>query len=354
MYLGYGALGLGSLEPPVRTMVACYEWGAYLGDEGLKKGIKCMISGFTRANAQRGDEQGQDLRPVRDVGAREAHGDQVSGFEEALMLDPQGFVAEGTGENIFIVKHGVVRTPPTSAAILAGITRDTVIRSSASRASRSARKPIARDELYIADEVFLTGTAAEITPVRDIDHRKIGRGEAGPVTRRLQESFFSVVKGNDTKHDHWLTFVCSRPSDRQIGRSVDLIPARSLLITCVQPVRADATRATSCSASTESRRSSASAAWAASSRRQHLYLQQPVAIKILLPQMAESAVDGRALPARSPGDGPAAQRAHRARDGRRHDARRRAVHGDGVPGGPRPQPDPPPPRPADARRPSSI
>lgn len=206
VYLGYGALGLGSLEPPVRTMVACYEWGAYLGDDGLKKGIKCMISGFSRANSNavmnKGKICGQYVSSV--LAKRMA---LKSGFEEALMLDPQGYVAEGTGENIFVVKKDIVRTPPTSGAILAGITRDTTITLLREQGVDVREEPIARDELYTADEVFLTGTAAEITPVRDIDHRKIGRGEAGPVTRRLQESFFSVVKGADTKHDHWLSYL---------------------------------------------------------------------------------------------------------------------------------------------------
>ncbi len=206
IYLGYGALGLGSFEPPVRTMVACYEWGAYLGDDGLKKGIKVMVSGFSRANSNavmnKGKICGQYVSSV--LAKRMA---VKSGFEEALMLDPQGYVAEGTGENIFIVKHGVVRTPPTSAAILAGITRDTAIQLLREQGVDVREESIARDELYTADEVFLTGTAAEITPVRDIDHRKIGRGEGGPVTRRLQESFFSIVKGTDTKHDHWLTYI---------------------------------------------------------------------------------------------------------------------------------------------------
>jgi branched-chain amino acid aminotransferase len=206
IYLGYGALGLGSLESPVRTMVACYEWGAYLGDDGLKKGIKCMISGFARSNGNavmnKGKICGQYVTSV--LAKRMAN---KSGFDEALMLDPQGYVAEGTGENIFVVKHGVVRTPPTSAAILAGITRDTAITLLREQGVDVREEAVARDELYTADEVFLTGTAAEITPVRDIDHRKIGRGEAGPVTRRLQESFFSVVKGSDTKHTDWLTFV---------------------------------------------------------------------------------------------------------------------------------------------------
>jgi branched-chain amino acid aminotransferase len=206
MYLGYGALGLGSMESPVRTIIACYEWGAYLGDDGLKKGIKCMISGFARSNGNavmnKGKICGQYVTSV--LAKRMAN---KSGFDEALMLDPQGYVAEGTGENIFVVKNGIVRTPPTSAAILAGITRDTAITLLREQGVEVREETIARDELYVADEVFLTGTAAEITPVRDIDHRKIGRGEAGPVTHRLQESFFSIVKGSDTKHADWLTFV---------------------------------------------------------------------------------------------------------------------------------------------------
>jgi branched-chain amino acid aminotransferase len=206
VYLGYGALGLGSMESPVRTMVACYEWGAYLGDDGLKRGIRCMISGFTRANSNavmnKGKICGQYVPSV--LAKRMAN---RSGFEEALMLDPQGYVAEGTGENIFVVKHGVVRTPPTSSAILAGITRDTAIQLLREHSVEVREEPISRDELYIAEEVFLTGTAAEITPVREIDHRRIGRGEAGPVTRRLQEAFFSIVKGSDSRHDHWLSYL---------------------------------------------------------------------------------------------------------------------------------------------------
>lgn len=206
VYLGYGALGLGSFEPPVRTIVACYEWGAYLGDEGLKHGVRCMVSSFIRGNANatmnKGKICGQYVSSV--LAKRMA---SKSGFDEALMLDPQGYVAEGTGQNIFVVRHGVARTPPTSAAILAGITRDTTIQLLREQGVEVIEQSIARDELYIADEVFLTGTAAEITPVREIDHRRVGRGEAGPITRRVQEAFFSIVKGSDTRHDHWLTHV---------------------------------------------------------------------------------------------------------------------------------------------------
>lgn len=205
VYLGSGALGLGSFEPPVRTIVAAFEWGAYLGDDGLKKGIKCLISGYTRGNGNsvmnKGKICGQYVTSV--LAKRLA---LKSGYDEALMLDPQGFVAEGTGENIFVVKNGVVRTPPTSAAILAGITRDTAITLLRERGVEVREEMIARDELYTADEVFLTGTAAEITPVREIDQRRVGRGE-WPVTRAVQESFFAIVKGGDGKHDAWLHWV---------------------------------------------------------------------------------------------------------------------------------------------------
>ena len=205
VYLGSGALGLGSFEPPVRTAVAAFEWGAYLGEDGARKGIRCMVSGFTRANSNavmnKAKVCGQYVTSV--LAKRMA---LKSGFDEAIMLDPQGFVAEGTGENIFIVKNGVVRTPPTAAAILAGITRDTCISLLRERGVEVREEAMSRDELYTADEVFLTGTAAEITPVREIDHRRIGRGE-WPVTRALQESFFAVVKGSDTKHDAWLHHV---------------------------------------------------------------------------------------------------------------------------------------------------
>jgi branched-chain amino acid aminotransferase len=206
VYLGSGALGLGSFEPPVRTVVAAFEWGAYLGDEGLSKGIRCVISGYSRANANaimnKGKICGQYVTSV--LAKRLA---LKSGFDEALMLDPQGQVAEGTGENIFVVKNGVVRTPPLSSAILAGITRDTAIQLLREKGIEVREEGIARDELYVADEVFLTGTAAEITPVREIDHRRIGKGEAGPVTRAVQETFFAVVKGNDSRHDQWLSYV---------------------------------------------------------------------------------------------------------------------------------------------------
>jgi branched-chain amino acid aminotransferase len=206
VYLGYGALGLGTLEAPVRTAIAAFEWGSYLGDEGLRKGIRCKVSAFRRGTVDsmmsKGKISGQYVTSVL------ANRDAVkSGFDEAIMLDANGLVSEGSGENIFVVKGGVIRTPPLSASILAGITRDSVMTIARDLGQEVREEMITRDQLWIADEVFMTGTAAEVTPVREIDFRKIGSGEPGPVTRRLQDHFFSAVKGKDDKRRSWLTIV---------------------------------------------------------------------------------------------------------------------------------------------------
>lgn len=206
VYLGAGALGLGSLEPPVRAVVAAFEWGAYLGAEGLNKGIRCIVSGFRRGNVDgvmsKGKINGQYVTSV--LAKREAI---KSGFDEAIMLDSQGMVTEGTGENLFIVKKGTIYTAPTSSAILDGITRATIIELACELGHPVVERTFTRDDMWIADEVFLTGTAAEVTPVREIDHRQIGSGEPGPVTRRLQDRYFDIVKGSDRDHDRWLTFI---------------------------------------------------------------------------------------------------------------------------------------------------
>jgi branched-chain amino acid aminotransferase len=206
VYLGYGALGLGTLDAPVRTVVAAFEWGAYLGDEGLRNGIRCKVSAYRRGNIDgfmsKGKICGQYVTSV--LAKRDAI---KSGMDEAIMLDAAGLVTEGTGENIFMVKNGVIRTPPTSASILAGITRDTVITLARELGYDLREQSFTRDELWIADEVFLTGTAAEITPVREIDGRRVGAGEPGPVTRRVQERFFQVVRDGEGLHPEWLTYV---------------------------------------------------------------------------------------------------------------------------------------------------
>jgi branched-chain amino acid aminotransferase len=206
VYLGPGALGLGSLDNPVRTVVAAFEWGAYLGEEGLRRGIRCKVSAFRRggvdATVSKAKLCGQYVTSI--LAKRDA---LKSGFDEAILLDPNGLVAEGSGENVFVVKQGVLRTPPTSSAILAGITRDTVLQLARQLGLPVLEQSITRDELWTADEVFMTGTAAEITPVREIDGRRIGRGEPGPVTRQLQEVFFGIVKGRDSQHERWLTYL---------------------------------------------------------------------------------------------------------------------------------------------------
>ena len=206
VYLGTGGLGLGSMDSPVRTVVAAYEWGAYLGDEGLNKGIRCMVSGYRRGGVDsfmsKGKICGQYVTSI--LAKREA---KANGYDEAIMLDPNGLVAEGSGENIFMAKRGVLYTPPTSSSILNGVTRDTIVRLARESELTLVQQSFTRDQLWTADEIFLTGTAAEVTPVREIDGRRIGSGEPGPITRRLQERYFAVVKGADNSHPEWLSYV---------------------------------------------------------------------------------------------------------------------------------------------------
>jgi branched-chain amino acid aminotransferase len=209
IFLGDGALGLGSLDNPVRTVVCVYEWGAYLGDEGLRQGIRAKVSSFTRgalnSTMSKGKICGQYVNSV--LAKREAI---KAGYDEAILLDGNGHIAEASGENIFIVKKGRIKTPPLSSPILAGITRDSIITIARELGFELEEATFARDELWLADEVFMCGTAAEITPVREIDDRRIGAGQCGPVTRRLQEHFFEVVKGKPGKeplHPEWLTYL---------------------------------------------------------------------------------------------------------------------------------------------------
>jgi branched-chain amino acid aminotransferase len=210
VFLGDGELGLGSTGNPVRVAIAVYEWGAYLGEEGLRRGIRAKVSSFTRgalnSTMSKGKICGQYVNSV--LAKREA---LKAGYAEAILLDGNGLVAEASGENIFVVKRGKLKTPPLSSAILEGITRDTVLTLAREAGLTVEETTFSRDELYLADEVFFTGTAAELTPVREIDDRQIGAGECGPVTRKLQDAFFEAVKGRAGKekpsHPEWLTFV---------------------------------------------------------------------------------------------------------------------------------------------------
>ena len=202
-FFGAGSMGVGATNP-VQVMVAAWPWAAYLGDEGLKKGIRAKVSSFTRlhvnVNMVRAKVSGQYVNSF--LANREA---ALAGYEEAILLDTEGYVAEGSGENIFIVKGGVLQTPPLSSPVLAGITRDTVLRLARDLGVPVREEKFTRDTMYLADELFMTGTAAEVTPVREVDNRRIGKGEPGPVTRKLQEAFFRAVRGEEPRYREWLT-----------------------------------------------------------------------------------------------------------------------------------------------------
>lgn len=191
VYLGMGAMGLGARTNRVHVSIAVWDWGAYLGSEGLRNGIRAGTSSFTRhhvnANLQRAKVNGQYVNSIL---ARYEANDR--GFDEAIMLDPAGHVAEGTGENLFVIRDGMVKTPPV-LNILAGITRRTAIEILQRNQVPIEESLFGRDALYVADEVFLTGTAAEITPIREIDHRAVGK--PGPVTRLVQDTYLSGVRG---------------------------------------------------------------------------------------------------------------------------------------------------------------
>lgn len=203
MYLGEGAMGLLPSDNPVVTAVMVWKWGAYLGAEGLERGIRCKISSFQRHSAAsalpRGKIIGQYTNSI--LAKREA---KLGGYDEAILLDAAGMISEGSGENLFVVKDRRIVTPPLSASILAGITRDTVITLAKEEGLDVREELITREALYLADEVFLTGTAAEVTPVREVDDRAIGSGTRGEITRALQERFFAVVRDNDDSHPEWL------------------------------------------------------------------------------------------------------------------------------------------------------
>ncbi len=204
-YIGYGAMGLYPSENPIHLAIAAWRWGAYLGEEGLTKGIKVKVSSLTRHHVNvamtRAKISGYYVNSI--LAKREVKQD---GYDEALMLDTEGYVSEGTGENVFIVRKGKIKTTPLTS-ILEGITRNTVMELARERNIPVLEERFTRDALYVADEVFLTGTAAEITPVREIDGRRVGAGKPGPVTMDLQNAFFKIVKGEDSSHKAWLTKV---------------------------------------------------------------------------------------------------------------------------------------------------
>ena len=206
VFYGTGSMGLNPDGASVHTIIATWEWGAYLGEEGIANGIRVKVSSWRRI--------GQDsLMPnakltggyVNSVLAKQEA--LRAGYDEALMLNTEGFVAEGSGENLFVVRDGVVRTPPVTAGVLDGITRESVITLLRDDGYEVIEIDIARTDLYYADELFFSGTAAEVTPVREVDDRPVGDGRPGPVTKRAQQMFMDTVTGENERHADWLEYV---------------------------------------------------------------------------------------------------------------------------------------------------
>lgn len=211
-WLGEGEMGVGAFDNRVHLAISTWVWGAYLGERGVKDGIRAKISSYIRAHPNnamvRGKVTGQYVSSV--LAKREA---KDLGFDEAILLDHQGFVAEGSGENIFIVRNGKILTPSLAAPILRGVTRDTTIELARNLGFDVHEHSFHRDTLYVAEEAFFTGTAAEITPIREVDNRSIGEGTPGPITRALQAAFREVVSGRQSNFAHWLAAVDAVPAN---------------------------------------------------------------------------------------------------------------------------------------------
>ncbi len=205
VYIGYGAMGLYTKGNPIKVAVAVWPWGAYLGEDGIKNGIRVKVSSFTRLHVNVTMTKSKTCGDY--VNSTLAKSEAVAcGYDEALILDTSGFVSEGTGQNIFIVRDGVLMTPPLPS-VLEGITRKSIIEMAGKMKIRVSETNFTRDELYIADEAFFTGTAAEVTPIREVDGRTIGKGKPGPVTKKLQDLFFKIVKGEEKSYKSWLTYI---------------------------------------------------------------------------------------------------------------------------------------------------
>ncbi len=205
VFIGDGAMGLHPGNNRIRVAIAGWTWGAYLGDDGLENGIRTKISSFARHHVNVGMTKAKIVGNY--VNSTFAKREVVAaGYDEALLLDTDGYLSEGSGENIFIVRDGEIKTTPNTS-ILKGITRDSIIEIARDNGIKVIEERFTRDELYIADEGFLTGTAAEITPIREVDDRAIGTGKPGPVTKKLQKIFFDTVKGRDKTYEPWLHYV---------------------------------------------------------------------------------------------------------------------------------------------------
>jgi branched-chain amino acid aminotransferase len=204
VWIGDQKLGVSPKGNTIHLMVAAWAWGAYLGEEGLRRGIRVKTSSYTRHHVNITMTQAKAVSNyTNSILANMEATDE--GYDEALLLDPAGFVAEGAGENIFVIKKGVVYTPDLSAGALNGITRDTIFAICEDLGLKLVEKRITRDEVYISDEAFFTGTAAEVTPIRELDRVQIGAGERGPITEKIQSAFFDIVGGRNPKYAGWLS-----------------------------------------------------------------------------------------------------------------------------------------------------
>jgi len=206
VFYGTGSMGLNPAGASVHTMIATWEWGAYLGEDGITNGIRVKVSSWRRI--------GQDsMMPNAKLTGGYVNSVQAKqealrgGYDEAVMLNRDGFVAEGSGENLFIVRDGVVVTPPLSAGVLEGLTREAVTTLLRDDGYEILERDLSRTDLYYADEMFFTGTAAEVTPIREVDDRAVGSGRPGPVTKRAQELFMETVTGRNERHSDWLDYV---------------------------------------------------------------------------------------------------------------------------------------------------
>ena len=206
VFIGAERLGVSPKGNRIHVIVAAWSWGAYLGEEGMARGIRVKTSSYTRHHVNITMTQAKAVSNYTNsiLANMEALDD---GYDEALLLDASGFVSEGAGENLFVVKDGVIYTPDLSAGALNGITRNTVMHIAKDLGIEVVQKRITRDEIYIADEAFFTGTAAEVTPIRELDRVSLGGGARGPVTERVQQAFFDVVNGRNAQYSHWLTHV---------------------------------------------------------------------------------------------------------------------------------------------------
>lgn len=206
IWVGAEKLGISSCGNSINAMVAAWHWGAYLGEDGIKNGIRVKTSSYTHhlPNVTMCKAKAASNYPVSILANQEV---TKNGYDEAVLMDPQGFVCQGSGENLFLVKNGELHTPDLAGGALDGITRRTIMQFAQDLGIKVHERRITRDEFYLADEIFMTGTAAEVTPIREYDDRVIGNGGRGELTEQLQSLYFDVVHGRNDKYAHWLSYV---------------------------------------------------------------------------------------------------------------------------------------------------